>query len=518
MASSTIINDDFEIITNELRREFRTGRTLPVSYRKEQLGQLYRFLDDNQNLIIETLKKDLRKPWFETVIVEVDFVLNEIRSTLANIDQYCQKKCVAKSFTTLFDDTFVHHEPYGLVLIVGAWNYPVQIILAPLVGAIAAGNVAIIKPSELAPESAHLISKLLPRYLDRRCYRVVTGDAEKSKRLLEYKFDYIFFTGSGSIGRVVHQAAARHLTPTTLELGGKSPIYLHDSLPPSAMKIACRRMIWGKMMNAGQTCIAPDYVLCSQKVRHQLEQHLINVIEEFFGHDPQKTDDFGRIVNQRHFDRLINLLNTSSGKIFYGGKIDANDRYISPTIIFDVSPDDPIMKEEIFGPIFPFITVRTVDEAIQFINKRPKPLAIYLFAEDKVVTDRFIQETSSGALCVNDVVLHVSLDTLPFGGVGESGMGAYHGHYSFNTFSHQKAVLVRGYNGLLEIIGSRRYPPYSHTKLARLLRLLKKRQLPFDDIPYRLILTAIISFIFGLLVAYTLIESLSSSSSSCHHA
>ncbi|OTF74026.1 hypothetical protein BLA29_006939, partial [Euroglyphus maynei] len=233
---------------------------------------------------------------------------------------------------------------------------------------------------------------------------------------------------------------------------------------------------------------------------------------------------FGRIVNQRHFDRLINLLDTCSGKIFYGGKIDEKDRYISPTIIFDVSPDDPIMKEEIFGPIFPFITIRTADEAIRFINKRPKPLAIYLFAEDKIVTDRFIQETSSGALCVNDVVLHVSLDTLPFGGVGESGMGAYHGRYSFNTFSHQKAV--RGYNGLLEIIGSRRYPPYSRTKLARLLRLLKKRQLPFDDIPYRLILTAIISFIIGLLVAYVLIESSSTSKTSstststlsCHHS
>lgn len=301
------------------------------------------------------------------------------------------------------------------------------------------GNVAIIKPSELAPESSQLIAKLLPRYLDRKCYRVVTCDSEKSKRLLEHKFDYIFFTGSGRIGRAVQQAAAKHLTPTTLELGGKSPVYVHHTMAPSAFKIVCRRMIWGKMMNAGQTCIAPDYVLCSVEARDQLQKHMVDIIEEFFGQDPQQTEDFGRIVNQRHFDRLIHLLDTCTGKVFYGGKIDANERYISPTIIFDVSPNDPIMQEEIFGPIFPFINVKNVDEAIDFINTRPKPLAIYLFADEQTIQDRFIQETSSGALCINDVVLHVSLDTLPFGGVGDSGMGSYHGRYSFDTFSHQKA-------------------------------------------------------------------------------
>ncbi|UXI21611.1 ATP-binding cassette sub-family G member 1 [Sarcoptes scabiei] len=431
--------DDFNSIIQKLRNEFSTGRTRSLDYRKKQLMQLYRFLDENQKLIIDTLNNDLRKPWFETIVVEVDFVLNEIRSTLSNIDYYVSKKNVHKSMTTMFDDTFVHSQPYGLVLIVGAWNYPIQIILAPLVGAIAAGNVAIIKPSEMAPETARLISKLLPRYLDSRCYRVVIADSERSKQLLQHRFDYIFFTGSGRVGRSVHQAAAQHLTPTTLELGGKSPVYIDESLPPIAHKIVCKRLIWGKMMNAGQTCIAPDYVLCSSKTRKHLEQYLIEVIEEFFGKDPQKTDDFGRIINDQHFKRLVSLLENCSGKIFYGGHFDQNDRYISPTIIVDVSPDDQIMKEEIFGPIFPFIQIESVDEAIQFINSRPKPLAIYLFTEDERIRNRFIEETTSGALCVNDVVLHVSLDSLPFGGVGESGMGSYHGKYSFDTFSHQKA-------------------------------------------------------------------------------
>ena len=296
-----------------------------------------------------------------------------------------------------------------------------------------------IKPSELAPATSHLISTLLPRYLDRKCYRVVVGDSDTSKQLLHQKFDYIFFTGSERIGRAVHQAAALNLTPTTLELGGKSPLYIDQSLCPNAYKTACRRIIWGKMMNAGQTCIAPDYVLCNQQTRDHILKHLIQVIQEFFGEDQKKTGDFGRIVNRNHFDRLVRLIETCTGKVAYGGHTDSEELYISPTIVVDVSPSDPIMNEEIFGPIFPFITVRDSMEAIEFINSRPKPLAIYLFAQDDHLIERFVQDTSSGALCVNDVVLHCSLDSLPFGGVGQSGMGAYHGRYSFDAFSHDKA-------------------------------------------------------------------------------
>lgn len=302
------------------------------------------------------------------------------------------------------------------------------------------GNTAIIKPSELAPASSRLICALLPRYLDTKCYQVVVGDARLSQRLLEHKFDYIFFTGSDRIGRSVHQAAARTLTPTTLELGGKSPLYVDGSLPKSAYRIAARRIVWGKMMNAGQTCIAPDYVLCSRETRTILLENLIAVIEEFFGPDPKATPDFGRIVNQHHFTRLTGLLEGTTGKAVYGGVTDPEELYIAPTILVDVDAEvDPLMAEEIFGPIFPVITVRDAEEALAFINKRPKPLALYLFCTEERLVERFIQETSSGALCVNDVVLHCSLDSLPFGGVGQSGMGAYHGRYSVDTFSHDKA-------------------------------------------------------------------------------
>ncbi|KAJ6221726.1 hypothetical protein RDWZM_000271 [Blomia tropicalis] len=497
--SSTSSVDYVSALIRKLRQEYGNGRTRSLDYRKEQLRRLYEFLSENQKLIIEALKQDLNKPWFETIMVEVDFVLNEIRGTLHNIEQYVQKKSVSKSIPTLFDDAFVWKEPYGLVLIIGAWNYPIQIVLGPLVGAIAAGNVAIIKPSELAPASSRLIAELLPRYLDPQSYQVVVGDALVSQRLLEQKFDYIFFTGSDRIGRLVHQAAAQNLTPTTLELGGKSPLYVDSSLPKSAMRIACRRIVWGKMMNAGQTCIAPDYVLCSIETRAELLENIVQVIAEFFGSDPKETADFGRIVNRHHFDRLTSLLETSSGKTYYGGVTDAKQLYISPTILIDVQPTDPIMKEEIFGPIFPFITVRNAQEAIDFINERPKPLALYLFAQDDNLVDRFIVETSSGALCVNDVVLHCSLDSLPFGGVGQSGMGAYHGRYSYDTFSHDKAVLVRGFNSVLEKLGSRRYPPYDENKMKRLLRLLKKRQFP--PVPsLNVLIASMVAFFIGWLL------------------
>ena len=454
---------DFAQLTNKLRTQFDTGRTRCVDFRKEQLRKLYDFLSDNQQLIVEALKQDLRKPWFETIMVEVDFVLNEIRGTLQNIEKYVQRKSVSKSLPTMFDDAFVWKEPYGLVLIIGAWNYPIQIVLGPLVGAIAAGkcahfvvfiepicnsiciqgNVAIIKPSELAPASSRLICELLPRYLDQKCFQVVVGDAVLSQRLLKQKFDYIFFTGSGRIGHAVHQAAAQNLTPTTLELGGKSPLYIDASLPKSAFRIASRRIVWGKMMNAGQTCIAPDYVLCNLETRPALLENMVEVIREFFGSDPKDTPDFGRIVNQHHFTRLTHLLESSSGKTYYGGVTDPDELYISPTILVDVDPSDPIMKEEIFGPIFPVVTVKNADEAIKFINGRPKPLALYLFAQDEPLIERFLTETSSGAMCVNDVVLHCSLDSLPFGGVGQSGMGAYHGRYSYDTFSHDKAGMIK---------------------------------------------------------------------------
>lgn len=451
------------LLVNNVRQEFSLGRTQSLSFRKEQLQRLYDFLDDNRDVITSAVKEDLNKPWFETAVVEIDFLLNEIRGTLHSLDDWAKPKKVGKSIPTLFDKAFVQKEPFGVVLIIGAWNYPMQLLLGPLIGAIAAGktiyfenslqlklfffvgNAAIIKPSEVAYASAKLISELLPKYLDPKLYRVVLGDAQETQSLLKIKFDYIFFTGSHSIGAQVQQEAAKHLTPTTLELGGKSPCYVDESLEDgSPLLFACRRIIWGKMMNAGQTCIAPDYVLCTQSTQKRLVKVLAAVVEEFFTSNPQESPDFGRIVNERHFDRLNKLLQSTSGKVALGGQTDKSKLYISPTIILDVSPQDPIMNEEIFGPLFPIVTIDSdltadaASKAIEFINERPKPLAVYVFGTDDIV-ERFTRSTSSGALCANDVVLHCSLDTLPFGGVGQSGHGSYHGQYSFDTFSHEKA-------------------------------------------------------------------------------
>lgn len=430
---------DFGKLTNELRAEYARGRTRSIEFRKTQLQALYNFLNTNQQLIISALNEDLKKPWFETVVVEVEFVMNEIRSVLSSIEELLAPEQAGKSIPTLFDNAFVQREPYGLVLIIGAWNYPMQLLLAPLVGAIAAGNVAIVKPSELSPACAKLIGDLLPRYLDTACYRVVVGDRVISEKLLQEDFDYIFFTGSNTIGKIIHQAAARNLTPTTLELGGKSPCYIDDGLNAGALLFATRRIIWGKMMNAGQTCIAPDYILCHEEILRAFLKQIESVLKEFFGDNPKDTKDFGRIVNRQHYDRLLNLLNTCNGKVVYGGETDDVELYIAPTILAHVPPTDEIMKQEIFGPLLPVVVVKSATEAINFINARPKPLAIYCFAGENEVIDRFLKETSSGALCANDVVLHCSLDSLPFGGVGPSGMGGYHGKYSIETFSHKKA-------------------------------------------------------------------------------
>ena len=293
------------------------------------------------------------------------------------------------------------------------------------------------KPSELSPSTAKLLAQLLPKYLDNDCYKVMLGDAEDTKLLLNDKFDYIFFTGSNKVGRFVHQSAAQHLTPTTLELGGKSPLYVDDSLPNMAM--AWRRILWAKMINAGQTCVAPDYLICTETVRQSLIQSAPMILKEFFGPNPKSSGDLGRIVSDRHFERLERLL--TSGKAIVGGDKDKSERYIAPTILIDVSPTDPVMCEEIFGPILPVIVVKNVDKAIEFINSREKPLTLYVFSTISSVVDRFLKETSSGSVCANDAMIQLTVDALPFGGVGNSGIGAYHGKASFDTFSHQKSSI-----------------------------------------------------------------------------
>jgi aldehyde dehydrogenase (NAD+) len=350
-----------------------------------------------------------------------------------------------------------------VVLIIGPWNYPVQLVLAPLVGALAAGNFAVIKPSELAPATSRFLAETLPRYLDPECVQVVEGGAVESAALLAERWDYIFYTGNPSVGRMVMEAAAKHLTPVTLELGGKSPCIVDRS---ANLRVAARRIMWGKLMNAGQVCLAPDYVLVDEAVEAELLMHLAAAIKDFYGEDPRKSPDFARIVNQRHFQRLMRLIE-GGGQIYLGGDSREDELYCVPTILTKTPADAPIMQEEIFGPILPVLTVKSAGEAIAFVNQREKPLALYLFAEDAQVKRQVINGTSSGSVTVNYPCVQAAMPGLPFGGVGDSGMGAYHGRASFETFSHRKSVFMKG----TWPDPSLAYPPLSNLK-ERIIRKL----------------------------------------------
>lgn len=455
------------------RMAFIRNVTKSLDFRVSQLNALYRCIDENRDTFVNAVKQDFNKPGFETVMTELEFIKNDIKDQLLHIKDYVKPQYVSKNLVAMMDNAFIQYEPYGLALIIGAWNYPIQLCLCPLVGAITAGNCAIIKPSEVSPNTADALAELIPKYLDNECYHVITGGPEATQQLLKERFDYIFFTGSTQIGRIVNEAAAKHLTPITLELGGKSPLYIDESVPN--METAWRRILWGKLINAGQTCVAPDYVLCTPALQKSLLEFSAKIIKEFYGENPQKSADLCRIVNQKHFERISKLM-SSSGKAVVGGDSDASERYISPTILTDVSPNDPIMNEEIFGPILPIVNISSAEEAIDFIKKGEKPLSLYLFSTNKKTLQKFINETSSGSICANDTVIHLTIDTLPFGGIGASGMGRYHGRFSFETFSHGKSVLIRDYNPVLEAIGSKRYPPYSESKLRFMNQLMAKRR------------------------------------------
>lgn len=482
---------------NELRRAFRLGKTKPLSYRTLQLKALDKFLVDYEASLIQALKEDLNKNKFESVLFEIQFTRNEIKGTLMDLSKWVKPEKTPKNVMLIMDQAMVHSEPYGVALVIGAWNYPLQLTLCPLIGAIAAGNCAVLKPSEHAPATAKVIEELVPKYLDPECFMVVSGGVKESSELLEERFDYIFYTGSINVGKIIYAAAQKHLTPITLELGGKSPLFLDETVD---MDVACRRVIWGKYVNAGQTCVAPDYVLCQSSVYGPFVETCKRIIKEFYSDNPKASADLGRIVNANHVRRIAKLL--EGANVAFGGEVDIDNKYIAPTLLTDVVHDDPIMREEIFGPVLPILRVSNVDEAIQFINEREKPLTLYVFSKDQRVIDRFIHETSSGSICANDTLVHLSIDTLPFGGVGSSGMGRYHGKYSFDTFSNKKAVLLRNYNAIGEAVGRKRYPPLDEYKLSYFKQLLLKRGSLFGGLfsyaPY------LVVFLLGIASAFLL--------------
>jgi aldehyde dehydrogenase (NAD+) len=420
-----------------LRATFRTGTTRPVAWRTEQLRQMRTLLTEHGETFAAALHADLGKSPAEAYRTEIDFVVREIDHTLEHLDGWLSPEPAPVPAFLGDASAWTQYDPLGVVLVIAPWNYPLQLLLAPVAGALAAGNAVVAKPSELAPATSAALARLLPRCLDTDAVAVVEGGVPETTALLEQRFDHILYTGNGTVGRIVMAAAARHLTPVTLELGGKSPAFVDRG---TDVDTVAARLVAGKFLNAGQTCVAPDYVLTDPGTARALEPALARAVEGRYGADASASPEYGRIVNERHFDRLTALL--TSGRRVIGGEHDRATKYIAPTVLAEVPPDAPVMREEIFGPILPIVEVAGLDEAIGFINDRDKPLALYAFTQSGTTRERLAAETSSGGLGFGLPLAHLTVSDLPFGGVGESGTGSYHGRYSIDTFSHRKAVLA----------------------------------------------------------------------------
>lgn len=448
------------------RAFFASGKSRDVDFRIAQLKRLKEGIRKYEPEIMAALYDDLRKPPFESYASEIGILYTEIDHAIRNIRSWARSRRVATPLIHFLSRSRVDQQPYGVVLIISPWNYPFQLAIAPLIGAIAAGNCVVIKPSEFSPSTSATIDKMIRELFNEDYITVFQGEAEATQALLEEKFDYIFFTGSTSVGRIIMTAAARHLTPVTLELGGKSPCIVHED---AHLKYGVKRIAWGKFFNAGQTCIAPDYLLIHRKIKDRFVEKMTGTILSFYGENPMQSPDYARIINARHFDRLLRFLKT--GRKVYGGDYHREELYISPTMIDQVAPEDPVMQEEIFGPVLPIIEYDEIDEAIAFVNQRPRPLALYCFSEGVKIQDKVLGETSSGGGCINDTVSHVGSQELPFGGIGDSGMGAYHGKSGFDTFSHQRGILIR--SNLVDM--PLRYPPYQNrvSLLQRLFRIIR---------------------------------------------
>jgi aldehyde dehydrogenase (NAD+) len=451
----------YKDVFNELQDTFASGLTKDLAWRDRQLAALASMLKDHEDRISQALMADLAKPKQEVYLGELALLFSEIKIARKKLKRWAKPRRVSTPIAGRPGRSWVMPEPVGVVLIIGAWNYPIQLILGPLIPAIAAGNCAILKPSEVAPKTAALVASLVPAYLDAEAFRVVEGGVDETTALLELPFDHIFYTGGSAVGRIVMSAAATHLTPVTLELGGKSPCVVDET---ADLKSAARRIVWGKCVNAGQTCIAPDYVLVTRGQKESLIHAIGSELERMYGTDPLNSADYCKIINQRHFDRLVSYLH--DGKVVIGGSSDAEALKIQPTILTDVSPDAAVMREEIFGPILPIIEVNNLGEAIEFVRRGDKPLAAYLFTQDRGNEKRFLSEISCGNVCINDVLMFMLVHDLPFGGIGNSGMGQYHGRAGFDRLSHLKAVMRRGLFPEIWV----RFAPYSASK-TKLLKI-----------------------------------------------
>ncbi|AMO19507.1 aldehyde dehydrogenase [Flavobacterium columnare] len=434
-----------------------------VSQRKKVLKKLLDNLVKYETDMQDALYKDFKKPRFESMISETEYIINELRYTIRKIDSWVKPKRVFPSLLNFPSKDYLYSEPYGKILIISPWNYPIQLAFSPLIAAVAAGNKVTLKPSELTPNSSSILSKIIRETFDIDQVVVITGDYTIAQDLLSKRWDYIFFTGSVPVGKIVAKAAAEHLTPVTLELGGKSPSIVDQT---ADLKLAAKRIIWGKIFNAGQTCIAPDYLIVHKSIKEKIIPYLIQEIQNALGNSIQESEDFARIINLKNWKRQQSLLENQT--ILFGGQTNETDLYISPTLLDEPSLESPVMKEEIFGPILPIITYTTKEELYQVINRFEKPLALYLFTKDKSFEKELLSKISFGGGCVNDTLSHFSNNNLPFGGVGHSGIGAYHGKLGFETFSHQKAIVKK--SNWIDL--PFRYAPYKG-KIKMVKKILK---------------------------------------------
>ncbi|XP_060556417.1 aldehyde dehydrogenase, dimeric NADP-preferring-like isoform X2 [Ruditapes philippinarum] len=480
---------NYSAVAGSMRKAFLTGKTKSLEWRRSQLLALLKMLDENRDRLTDALMKDLNKCRFESCLMEVDFVRNDLINALNNLSDWAKPEKVKKGLINIMDKVYIRKEPFGVALIMGAWNYPVQLTVAPMIGALAAGNCVLMKPSEVSENVASLLDELFPKYFDTDCIKCVCGGIPETTALLKEKWDYIFYTGNSFVGKIVMKAAAEHLTPVTLELGGKSPVYVDQGCD---LGIVANRILWGKVTNAGQTCVAPDYIMCTKETQDVLVEKMKATLGEFYPEGPAKSPYYCRLITDRHYQRVKKMIN-GGGKLALGGESDDSQRFIAPTVLSDVTFSDPIMQEEVFGPVLPIVPVKNEDEAIAHINEGEKPLAMYVFSSNTSLVDKMVNNCTSGGLVVNDCLMHAGVPTLPFGGVGNSGMGCYHGKFSFDTFSHKRACMERGLK--MESVNSMRYPPCTSQKEKTAAWLLKKKLKsngPMSYVPY---------FIFGTLFA-----------------
>lgn len=430
---------------------FEEGKTKDIDFRIKQLEKLKELIIKYEEEILEALRKDLNKSKFEAYVTEIGMIVQEINHTIKKLPKWAKAKRARTPIAQAISTSKIHSSPYGVVLIISPWNYPFQLTMAPLIGAIAAGNCVVLKPSPYSENTSQLMAKIIEENFEKEYVAIFQGGREVNEKLLEEKWDYIFFTGSPGVGRVVMEAASKDLTPVTLELGGKSPCIVDET---ADIELAGKRITWGKLINSGQTCVAPDYILVHKKVKDELIKNIKKYITQFYGEEPLENPDYPKIINQKHFNRLLGLIKEE--EIIFGGKYNESTRQIEPTILDNVEWENKIMEEEIFGPFFPILEFEDLDHIIHKINSRPSPLSLYLFTTSKENEGKVIKNTKYGGGCINDTIVHLATTNMPFGGVGNSGMGSYHGKWSFDTFSYKKSMLKK--SNILDL--HFRYPPF----------------------------------------------------------